>query len=375
VVLPGEIHWVRLSSPSAIAKQAAAFHHSLTRLVDTPVERRLSDAHSLYREIIQPLEPWLSNVHNWVVIPDGALDYVPFAALRERDVQAAAFVAMQHDIAVTPAAWMLDPSRAHAPPHESGKILLVADPVYQPDDPRIAPARNAVTATQTSTHHAPEPIRRDYQRLRFSAEEAAGISAQFAPGDVDELIGVDATRERLLALDWSQYRFIHIATHGIVDTQVPELSALILGSYDARGEVADRAVRVADISLQTLTAEVAVLSACETALGPEVRGEGLVGMSSTMLARGAGAVVASLWPVPDEIGAQMMTEFYQHLLHDSMRPEAALGVAMRSMALRKRSSDPALWAAFQVSVAALPSPRPNRRPASVKIATTISSPH
>jgi CHAT domain-containing protein len=311
-----------------------------------------------------------------VVIPDGALDYVPFAALRRvQDAPTAAFVAMQHDVAVTPAAWMLDPSRAEAPPHESGKILLVADPVYQPDDPRLAPAGNAVTATQASTHHVPAPIHRDYQRLRFSAEEAAGISAQFAPADVDELIGVDATRERLLALDWSQYRFIHIATHGMVDTQVPELSALILGSYDARGKIADPAVRVADVSLQSLTAEVAVLSACETALGTEVRSEGLVGMSSTMLARGARAVVASLWPVPDEIGAQMMTEFYQHMLHDSMRPEAALGVAMRSMALRERSSDPALWAAFQVSVVALPSPAPNRRPAVVKIATTIPSPH
>src|SRR6516165_10396669 len=223
----------------------------------------------------------------------------------------------------------------------NGNRLLCCNtmlPSRQPDDPRLAPARNAVTATPT--HNAPDPVRRDYQRLRFSAEEAAGISAQFAPADVDELIGVDATRERLLALDWSQYRFIHIATHGIVDTQVPELSALILGSYDARGAVADRAVRVADVSLQTLTAEVAVLSACETALGTQIRGEGLVGMSSTMLTRGARAVVASLWAVPDEIGARLMTEFYQHMLHDSMGPEEALGAAMRSMALRERSSDP-----------------------------------
>jgi CHAT domain-containing protein len=282
---------------------------------------------------------------------------------------------MQHDIAVTPAAWMLDANRSRGPERDRRKILLVADPVYQADDPRLAPVRATFSGAQTSRQDVPEPNQRDYQRLRFSAEEAAAISAQFAPGDVDQLIGIDATRERLLALDWSKYRFIHIATHGIVDTQVPELSALILGSYDARGEVADRAVRVADMSLQTLTAEVAVLSACETALGTEVRGEGLVGMSSTMLARGARAVVASLWPVPDEIGAQMMTEFYQHMLHDSMRPEAALGVAMRSMALRERSSDPALWAAFQVSVAALPSPPTNRRPAIVKIATTAPSPH
>jgi CHAT domain-containing protein len=369
VVVPGEVRWTRLSSPSAIARQAAAFHHALTRLVDMPVERRLQDAYSLYTMIIRPLEPWLSHARNWIVIPDGALDYVPFAAMKVQDAQGGSYVAMQHDVAVTPAAWMLDTNRGRPTLHEQRKILLVADPVYQVDDPRLAPARSTRSAAQASLDAVPEPSHRDYQRLRFSAEEAAGISAQFPPADVDELIGVDATRERLLALDWSQYRFIHIAAHGIVDAQVPELSALVLGSYDARGEVADHAVRVADMSLQTLTAEVAVLSACETALGTEVRGEGLVGMSSTMLARGARAVVASLWPVPDEIGAQMMTEFYQHMLHDSMRPEAALGAAMRSMALRERSSDPALWAAFQVSVAAVPSP-PNRRPATVKMART-----
>jgi CHAT domain-containing protein len=365
--------WTWVSSPSAIAEQAAAFHHSLTRLVDMPVERRLQNAYSLYTMIIRPIEPWLSHVWNWVVIPDGALGYVPFAALQMQDVSGS-FVALQHDVAVTPAAWMLDTSRRRAPPPDRRKILLVADPVYQADDPRLVPTRNAATAAPTPAHDAPEPGRRDYRRLRYTGQEAAGISAQFPAADVDELIGVNATRERLLALDWSQYRFIHIATHGIVDAQVPGLSALILGSYDARGEVADPAVRVADLSVQTLTAEVAVLSACETALGTEVRGEGLVGMSSTILARGARAVVASLWPVPDEIGARLMTDFYQHMLHDSMGPEAALGAAMRSIASQERPADPALWAAFQISVAALPSGPTSRRAATVKIATATPLP-
>ncbi len=373
VVLPGEVRWTRLASSSAIAEQAAAFHHSLTRLVDMPIERRLRNSVSLYTMILRPLEPWLSHARNWLVIPDGALDYVPFAALQMREAQPESFVAMQHNVAATPAAWMLDTSRTHNPVHGRGKILLVADPVYQADDPRLTAERSAQAAAQVSAHGAPDPAtRREFPRLRFTAEEAAAISAQFPPADVTELIGIDATRERLLALDWSQYRFIHIATHGVVDAQVPELSALILGSYDANGKVADRAVRVADVSLQTLTAEVVVLSGCETALGTQVRSEGLVGLSSTMLARGARAVVASLWPVPDEIGARLMTEFYQHMLHDSMGPEAALGEAMRSLASRERSADPALWAAFEVSVATLRPPLPRRRPAPVKVAATAT---
>ena len=238
VVSPGEIRWTRLASPPAIAEQAAAFHRSLTRLVDMPVERRLQDARALYTMIIRPLEPWLSDVRNWVVIPDGALDYVPFAALQMRDAQPESFVAMQHDVAVTPAAWMLDTSprgrRLHD--HREGSCSWPIRCIRRTTR-GSRPSKNAVADGQTSADRRPNSTRRDYRRLPFTAQEAAGIAAQFSPADVDQLIGVNATRDRLLALDWSQYRFIHIATHGIVDAQVPELSALILGSYDASGEV------------------------------------------------------------------------------------------------------------------------------------------
>ncbi len=350
-VLPGELHWVRLGSAEAITNEAVAFHRSLTRLVDVPLERRLRNAVTLYERIIRPLEPWLSPVRNWLIVPDGSLDYVPFAALRARAARPDSYVVMRHDIGVTPAAWMLDLRDSRPSLPERGRILLVADPVYQADDPRVAGIKAASTAPHSPAHGASDPTRPEYSRLRFTGEEAAGIAAQFPAAQVDVLTGLDATRERLLALDWSQYRFIHIATHGVVDAQVPELSSLILGSYDQHGEVADRSLRVADLSVQTLTAQVAVLSACETALGSAVRSEGLIGLSSTLLARGARAVVASLWPVPDEISARLMTEFYQHMLRDSMPPQAALGAAMRSAAAPEASADPALWAAFQISVA------------------------
>src|SRR5208282_4027682 len=131
------------------------------------------------------------------------------------------------------------------------------------------------------------------------------------------------------------YRFIHVAAHGTVDTRVPELSALVLGFYDASGSRVEGAVRVPDLALQTLHAEVAVFSACDTALGKEVASEGLVGIDSTVLARGARAVVGSLWPVSDEIGAKLMTEFYRHLLRDSMSAPAALAAAMRTVVSRE----------------------------------------
>ena len=349
VMLPGGIHWARLAAPTAITERALALYRSLTRLVDVPVEARLENGAALYQMILEPLAPWLGEVRAWLIIPDGALDYVPFAALSPAAAKAPAYVVLRHDIALAPAAWMLETRASRPAPRARRALLLVADPVYQRDDPRLAAARAVVPSSPVAVRGTPDAARADLRRLPFTAREAAAIAAEFPPAEVDELTGLDATRERLLSLDWSKYRFIHIATHGTVDAQVPELSALMLGSYDAHGSVVDGAVRVADLSTRTLNADVAVFSACETALGKEVPSEGLVGIGSTVLARGARAVVASLWPVSDELGAQLMTEFYRHLLHDPMSPSAALAAAMRSAESRAPSADPALWAAFQVT--------------------------
>jgi CHAT domain-containing protein/tetratricopeptide (TPR) repeat protein len=365
VLLPHEIHWVRLSSPQDIAELATAFHHSLVRLIDVNLEQRLQGGRALYEKVVRPIAGWLVGVRQWVIIPDGALDYVPFAALREQDPGSGAFVVSHHDIALAPAAWMLDSHGAYPALPRSGRLLLVADPVYQPDDPRLKslpPAADARTA-------AIDAVPQDYQRLQFAAEEAAGVLAQFPPTEVDQLVGLQATRAQLLALDLSRYRFIHIATHGRVDARVPQLSALMLGSYDADGHLVDGAVRVADLAQQRLNADLVVFSACDTALGREVPSEGLIGISSTVLARGARAVVASLWPASDEIGARLMTDFYRHLLRESMSAPAALGAAMRTVVSRDGSTDPSLWAAFQVYTVALGPGLPSRNAATAEVVT------
>jgi CHAT domain-containing protein/tetratricopeptide (TPR) repeat protein len=366
VVLPGGIHWVRLAAPALIAEKAGALHDSLTRLVDRPVEQRLADAARLSELVIKPLEPWLTGAQLWMIVPDGALDYIPFAALRLTG-NAESYVVLHHDVALTPAAWRLNTEEAPSPLPDERALLLVADPVYQPDDPRLAAIPKVAAAQSPGAVRSADSA--GYHRLAYTAQEAATVRREFLPAEVDELIGLDATRDRLLSADLSRYRFIHIATHGSVDTRVPELSALVLGSYDARGNLVDGAVRVPDLALQTLHAEVVVFSACDTALGKEVASEGLVGIGSTVLARGARAVVASLWTVSDEIGAKLMTEFYRHLLRDSMSAPAALAAAMRTVVSREGAADPALWAAFQVSVVALGPGRPSRN-GGLKVSTT-----
>jgi CHAT domain-containing protein/tetratricopeptide (TPR) repeat protein len=370
-VLPQEIHWLRLAAPATIAEQAKEFHRVLIYTSDDSlIKRRFQDSRALYEVIVKPLEPWLSHVTRWVFVPDGALDYIPFAALRASD-EARSFVVMQHDIALTPAAWTLDATRTQEASPAARSLLMVADPVYEANDARRGKQKPRAPASPAADTPA-DPTRRPFKRLPFTGVEARQISALFSPAEVDQLTGLDATREQALSRDWSTFRFIHLATHGVVDAQVPQLSALILGYYDTQGPVADPNVRSADISLRTLSADVVVLSACETALGKEVRSEGLVGLGSTMLARGARAVVGSLWPVADESGAQLMTDFYWHLLHGSPRPERALALAMRSFVSRDRLADPALWAAFQVSVATLGPTLPSRQGRSDSSATPTS---
>lgn len=361
VATPTDVHWVRLPSSAAIASDAEAFHDSLTRLGGVPRQRRLEASASLYAHIIRPVIDWAAPYRRWFVIPDGALAYVPFGALRDDAGADAGYLVNLHDLAMAPAAWIL---LAASPRPEASvdrsRIMLVSDPVYERSDPRINaraaaaanPGLNNPSAASTLELH------QTYRRIPGTAREAAVIGSQFPAAAIDSFSGPDATRDRLLQLDWSQYRYIHIATHGHVDARIPQLSALILSSYDRSGARIDDTLRASDLADLTLTADLVVFSGCDTALGKNVSNEGMVGITYSTLARGANAVVSSLWPVPDEIGANLMTDFYRRLVRDSMSPMAAMSTAMRFALSRNPAADPALWAAFQVSVAAMTNAAP-----------------
>jgi CHAT domain-containing protein len=191
------------------------------------------------------------------------------------------------------------------------------------------------------------------QRLASTGREAAQISSLYSPQDVDMLQGADATRSNVLAKDLASYRFIHIASHGIVDAEIPQLSALILGKYDSNSAVSDPYVRVSDLLAKTFNAQAVVLSACDTALGKEFAGEGIIGLRYAALARGAHAVVASLWSVPDGVSADLMTDLYRHMgaANAPLSVAASLAEAMREVLRRSPSLDPAVWAPFTAYVA------------------------
>ena len=159
-------------------------------------------------------------------------------------------------------------------------------------------------------------------------------------------LGPDATRERALARSLFDYRFIHFATHGIVNQDVSSLSSLVLSLVDHAGESRDGFVMVPDIYDMTLNADVVVLSGCQTALGKHVRGEGPIGLARAFMYAGVPRVVASLWQVDDFATAELMKRFYRGMLIDELTPAAALRAAQRDLATGRRWASPYFWAPF-----------------------------
>jgi CHAT domain-containing protein len=159
-------------------------------------------------------------------------------------------------------------------------------------------------------------------------------------------VGFEANRRRATSPELGQYRIVHFATHGLLNTEHPELSSLVLSLFDEQGNPQDGFLRLHDIYNLNLPADLVVLSACNTGLGKEVRGEGLVGIVRGFMYAGAARVVASLWKVDDEATAELMKRFYRHMLEDDMPAAAALRAAQVELRQHKRWHSPYFWAGF-----------------------------
>jgi CHAT domain-containing protein len=364
VVRRSEFSWTPLAASAAIDRAARGLQDDMSSAAVSSAVR-LDDCAEMYRLVIAPIAASIGSARDLVVVPDSALHYVPFAALRSGADKDKPFLAQSLVISVTPALRLV----AGATPAVSSantvlvsnRVLIVADPIYTADDPRLgrrlapqpqAAAVRPIDASLQSTDSG------NLARLASTGREAAQIRTLYAPEDVDMLEGPEATRSNLLAKNLAAYRFIHIASHGIVDAEIPQLSALILGRYDAHSAVSDPYVRVSDLLAKTFDAQAVVLSACDTSLGKEFAGEGIIGLRYAALARGAHAVVASLWSVSDGVSADLMTDLYRHMGQaghnrsgGASSVAAALTEAMRDVLRQTPSLDPAFWAPFTVYVA------------------------
>jgi len=267
------------------------------------------------------------------------------------------FVGIAHDTAITPSVSMLLRGTARQRSPAPDGLLLVDDPVYGLDDDRFGERKPGATRAPASSA-SPVTTLRGYSpgqrllRLAGTHDEADAIASLVRDERLDRLQGFDATREGLLAADLSRYRYIHVASHAVSDSLIPQLSALILSTYDRRGQPIDGHVFAADLMQTQLGADAVVLSGCETALGKNVLGEGLIGLQYAVLARGAKSVISSLWKVPDRFTAGLMAPLYASLLHGHTSAVVALASAIRTR-LSQGEADPALWGAFTVTIADL----------------------
>jgi len=159
-------------------------------------------------------------------------------------------------------------------------------------------------------------------------------------------LGFDATRETAMSSLVGEYRIVHFAAHGFVNKEHPELSGILLSTVDRSGNKTNGFVPVRDIYNLNLSADLVVLSACESALGKDVRGEGLVGLTHGFMASGSKSVIASLWKVDDRATSMLMAEFYRSMLQDGLSPAAALRSAKEKIRREKSWQAPYFWAGF-----------------------------
>jgi CHAT domain-containing protein len=243
-------------------------------------------------------------------------------------------------------------------PAISKTVAVLADPVFQPNDPRVQqrPGERAKPATDklesagpslsesAMTRSAKESGVRRFQRLRFSRSEADAIATLVAREQGFKAIDFAASKRTAMSADLAHYRILHFATHGLLNSQHPELSGVVFSLVDEQGQPQDGFLRLHEIYNLKLNADLVALSACQTALGKEVKGEGLVGLTRGFMYAGAARVMASLWNVQDRATAELMKRFYQGMLSGGQRPAAALRAAQ--LAMWKENKPPYFWAAF-----------------------------
>jgi CHAT domain-containing protein len=166
----------------------------------------------------------------------------------------------------------------------------------------------------------------------------------------DVWLDLDASEDNLETRDVSKYRVVHIATHGLLNAERPQFTGLVLSLIGEKNE--DGFLRTDEVFNLRLGAPLVMLSACETGLGREKRGEGVMGLTRAFMYAGAPTVGVSLWSVADKSTAELMTDFYKRLLAtapaagSSVSPSGAMRDAQLAMITGKKYSAPFYWAPF-----------------------------
>lgn len=300
-----------------------------------------------------------------LIVADGALQYVPFAVLTaQASLAAYRPLIVNHEIISLPSASTLAVLRqefgGRRPAARS--LAVLADPVFDSSDERMkAPKTGAKSAAEPASSASQRGLSVKLQKAAAETGLGRGLTIPRLPGtkvEAEKILALASESERKGATDFAaskatatsdelgQYRFVHFATHGFLDSLNPELSGLVLSLVDEQGAPQNGFLRAHEIYNLKLPAELVVLSACQTGLGKEIRGEGLVGLTRGFMYAGAARVVVSLWSVDDEATSELMSRFYSRMIRDGLPAAAALRTAQIEMLKQARWQAPYFWAAF-----------------------------
>jgi CHAT domain-containing protein len=313
----------------------------------------------LSRLILLPVAAEL-NKRRVIVVADGALNYIPFQVLPAPSGNQEPLVA-DYEVVNTPSASILGELQQEAARRQPAAKLLAAfgNPVFASNYAQIkrADGENFYSPLALDAEHLRDALRdielngdtfdpSVIQSLLYAKRELAGLSEVAEGGNTFVAGDFAATREQLLTTDLTQYAILHFATHGLLDTKRPENSGLILSTVKRDGQEQNGFVGLKDIYHLRAPVNLVVLSACRTALGKDVRGEGLLSLTRGFMYAGASSVVASLWKVDDEATAELMRLFYVNMLQRGMTPATALRAAQNSIRQKPEWRSPFYWAAF-----------------------------
>jgi len=319
------------------------------------VDRAEADrrARAMSRMLLGPVANRLGH-RRLAIVVEGALQYLPFAALPApaRGDGPSEPIIVRHDVVSLPSATTLAVLRREGLDRRTpGKrVAVLADPVFDRRDPRVAgnaaPGPSAPPLGDALTRSIQETGLRRLERLPSSRREARAIAALAGENESFTALDFEASRPVAMGARIANARIVHFATHTLLDAKHPELSGIVLSLVDERGRPEDGFLQTRDIYNLKLSADLVVLSSCQTAIGRDVRGEGLLGLSRGFMYAGAPRIVASLWKVPDRATADLMERFYRGMLVRHLRPAAALRDAQREIRKTRVWSSPYYWAAF-----------------------------
>jgi CHAT domain-containing protein len=332
----------------------------------------------LSRMILAPVQDRL-NHKRLLIVADGALQYIPFAALPAPANQHGpglpeAPLMAEHELVTLPSASVLASLRETGKRNQPSRtIAVLADPVFDAKDSRVSKHRRNISgkasgafpqtgplelaASRSAAKHLfrsamdAELISSDLvslPRLAFTRREANAILATVPPEEAMVALDFKASRALATSKELAQYRIIHFATHALMNSKHPELSGLVLSMVDEQGKAQNGFLQLEDIYNLTLPVDLVVLSACETGLGKEIHQEGLIGLTRGFMYAGASRVIASLWTVDDVATAELMGYLYEAMEKDRIPPADALRKAQLKMWQQRRWRHPYYWAAFQI---------------------------